>query len=220
MSNKQFTAPMLNELRNELNEAVDAVAKKHGLTIHFGRATYEALTASFNVEVGFAPSNDYDPARDIWDRNYARVGLEKDDYGKVFSFANSSELYKICGYSSKARTNSINIRRVRDGREFVTSPEEIMIALGRRNKNDNANKKDTATDAANAKQEWDLNCWRLGMKKEDFGKTVNINGTAYRICGCRPRATVNSILIFDIKKNKEYCTSPESIKKAWQAAQN
>ena len=216
MSDKQFTAPMLNELRNELNEAVRAIAHKHGLTITFGRAEYEPLEATFDVAIGFAPSNNYDPAEALWHSHCQKIGLERGDYGKVFCFANSKELYKIVGYSNRANSNSVHIRRIRDGKEAVTTPEEIRIALGRVPMKPKAS--DATTDAANAKKEWDKHCWRLGLKQAHFGKIVQIKGTEYRICGCLPKDPKNSVRIFDIKNNKEYCTTPEIIKKALEQA--
>lgn len=211
---KQFTAPMLHELRNELNEAVRAVAEKHGITIKFGNATYQDLTAKFNVELAFAASGSFDPEKTIWDQNCARLGLDAEDYGKEFTFLGETEIYRIVGFKPKARTNCIRICRVRDGKEFVTSAMEIRVCLGKAQaKQVPPPTTDTsANKEEKAKAEWNMYCRMHGLAPEDFGATVILSGKFYQICGIKPNARTNSILIRNTVTGKEYVTSPDTIK--------
>lgn len=150
MAITKITADLLTTMRPELDAAVAEIGKKYGITLHFGNARYTELTATYTVNVGLAPSANFDP----------------------------------------------------DKAQQPTPPAPTAEEKLR-----------------SAKMEWDLNCWRIGMKQEDFGKTVVLEGHLFRICGIRPRATVNSVLILDVKKNKEYVSSPEAIKKAWAGQQ-
>jgi len=45
------------------------------------------------------------------------------------------------------------------------------------------------------KVEWDANCWRWGLKPDDFGKTFS-SGTHgdYTICGCKPKSRKYPVL--------------------------
>lgn len=226
MSETKITAKMLGQVRPELNAAVEEVAKKYGITIRFGNARFTDLNATFTVDVGIAPSAEFDPAKALWDQHCKSLGLTPEDFGKEFCFIGEKVPYRICGYNPKGRTNNILIRRVSDGKEFLTNALSVKTSLGINIQQvappptPQAKQPDspapTEEDATRkAKMEWDINCWRIGMKAEDFGKTVVLEGHLFRICGIRPRATVNSVLILDVKKNKEYVSSPDAIKKAW-----
>lgn len=213
---KQFTAPMLHELRNELNEAVLAVAEKHGITIQFGNATYQELTAKFNVSLAFAASDNFDPEKALWDQNCAHIGLDAEDFGKKFTFLGETEIYRIIGFKPKARTNCVRIRRVRDGKEFVTSAMEIRVCLG---KTQTKQVSPPSADAQvskeeKAKAEWNMYCRMYGLTPEDFDAAVLLSGKFYRICGIKPNARTNNILIRNTISGKEYVTSPDTIKAA------
>lgn len=226
MSETKITSSLLNTMRPELNAAVAEVAKKYGITIRFGNARFTDLNATFTVDMGIAPSSDFDPDKALWDSNCKHLGLAPEDFGKEFCFIGEKVAYQICGYNPKGRTNNIRIRRVSDGKEFITNAMSVKAGLGiniqqvappltpqAKQPDSPAPAEDDA--ARKAKMEWDLNCWRIGMKAEDFGKTVVLEGRLFRICGIRPRATVNSILVLDVKRNKEFVISPDAVKKAW-----
>lgn len=63
-----------------------------------------------------------------------------------------------------------------------------------------------------AKMDWDLNCWVIGMKPEDFGKTVLLQGSFYTICGIRPKAKVKTVVIRHTINGKEYVVGHEAVK--------
>ncbi len=210
-NSREFTPLMLNTLRNELNKAVDTVAKKHGLTISFGNATYEKLTATFKVELGFAASEDYDPEKILWEQNCTIYGLQPDDYGKDISFPGNTHHYTICGFNPKGKKNKVIILCKEDSTKYTTSVESILVALGRKEA-----KKDPVAaeeERQRTKMYWDLNCWRAGLQPDDYGKVIEIGATKYRISGYKENARINSIFITDDKTGKVYVTSPETVKK-------
>ena len=230
MKTTTITSPLLSTLRPELDAAVKQVADKYGITIHFGNARFTELSATFTVNIGLAPSADFDPDKALWDQNCKSLGLMPEDFGKEFCFLGEKILYRISGYNPKGRSNNIRIVRLSDGKEFITDALSVKAGLGiqiQKVAPPIGNQAQQPTPPAptaeeklrTAKMEWDLNCWRIGMKQEDFGKTVVLEGHLFRICGIRPRATVNSVVILDVKKNKEYVSSPDAIRKAWAGQQ-
>lgn len=211
---KQFTAQMLNDLRKDLNEAVKSVGDKHGLTIHFGNATFDALSATYKVNVGFVATDDYDPAKELWERYCNLIGLEKEDYGKVFSFPFETKQYKIVGIQPNARTNSVLIQQVDTGKEYVCSPMQVRSCLGRTTVQE-ANAPKSPDQDPVAKKNWDMYLWKTGLAQDDFGKIITLSdGKQYQICGVKPNARVNTILIRNTATNKEYVTSPGQVNKA------
>lgn len=220
---KKITPALLQTLRSELNEAVKEVASRHGVEIRFGNAKYEDLSATYQVSVAFAATDSFDPAKALWDTNCKRIGLEPEDFGKEFSFPREGTTYMICGYNPKGRTNTVLIRNTHTGKEYTTSPGDIKHCLGRTRAQQVAQPSTqcapTGSEAEaerKAKRDWDLHCWRTGLKTEDFGKTVTLSGKLYKICGVKPSARTNTVLIRDLRSGKEYVTSPEAIREAWK----
>ena len=209
---KKMTSALLQQLRPELNEAVKAVAEKHGLTIHFGNATYQDLSATFKVEVSFAADETFDPAKAVWDQHCKLAGLEPEDFGKEFSFLGEKTPYRIAGYDPGKRSNNIIIHRVSDGKVFITSAQEVRTCLGRVSVQQVEPPISEAEKERKAKMDWDLHCWAFGLKPEWFGQTILLDGSFYKICGIRPKATKNPVLIRHAIKNKEYTCSHETIK--------
>lgn len=212
---KKITANLIKEVRPKLNDAVKEVAAEYGLAIRFGDARFDEHTATFKVDMTFAATDSFDPAKANWDSYCKRYGFEPEDFGKEFSFVGVNGVFRISGINPKASKNTILIQRVPDGKEFVTSSLAVRTALGKYD----TTKVPAPTTAATPdpsvdprKMEWDLNCWRWAMKPEDFGKEVVLRGTRYKISGCKPNARKNSILIRNIKTNTEYVIDPDGAK--------
>ena len=210
--NKRFSKAMLDNLRKEMDAAIAPIAKKNGLIINFGRATYEATTANFPVDVTFAPTADYDPARDAWNRNCYKINMEPEDYGKVFVLQGSTEEYQIAGYSNKGGNPSVFIRKMRNGQELTVTPEAVRLSLGL--PDGKLDKTRPVSDTADAKVTWNLHCWRLRLRPEDFDKTVIIHGASYRICGLIPNETGKSVRVYDDRVQKEYKVDPDTVRRA------
>ena len=69
---KKITANLIKEVRPKLNDAVKDVASEYGLAIHFGDARFDETTATFKVEMTFAATDGYDPAKANWD-SYCKI---------------------------------------------------------------------------------------------------------------------------------------------------
>lgn len=215
---KKFTATLIKEMRPKLDEAVKSVAAEYGVDIRFGNARYDETAATFTVEMTFAATEGYDPARANWDAHCKSYNLEPEDFGKEFRFVGEKDVFRICGINTKATKNTILIQRVEDGKEFSTSPLAVRTALGKFKTTQapvpatNATPDATAPSEDPRKREWKYNCWRWGMKEEDFGKEVVLQGTRYKIIGCVPNARKNAIVILNLENNTEYVASGETVK--------
>lgn len=209
---KKMTSTLLQQLRIELNNAVLDVADRHGLSIRFGNATYQDLTATFKVEVSFAADGNFDPAKALWDQHCKLAGLEPEDFGKEFCFLGEKTPYRIAGYDPSKRRNNIIIHRVSDGKAFVTNAQDVRTCLGKTSVQQVEPPMSEAEKERKAKMDWDLNCWAVGMKPEDFGQTILYNGSFYKICGVRPKATKNTVLIRHTVTGKEYVAPHETVK--------
>lgn len=219
---KKMTAALLQNLRPKLNAAVSDVAKEHGLDIRFGNATFDDTTATMKVEISFCATEDYDPAKENWNKYCGlHSGFAPEDFGKEFSFPGNPERYRISGYNQKAKTNRIIITRIRDSKVYVAASTEVLAAIGKLKVQQVpalipsvANPGDSVDPA---KREWDMNCWRWGMKPEDFGKETMVAGKLFKIVGCKPNARKNCILIRNVQTGTEYVTSAQEAKDGLKA---
>lgn len=215
---KKITSNLIKEVRPKLNEAVKGVAAEYGLAFRFGDARFDDNTATFKVEMTFAATDGYDPAKAKWDSCCKLYGFEPEDFGKEFSFVGEDGVFRISGINTKAQKNTILIQRIPDGKEYMTSPLAVRTALGKLQTTQvpapatNATPGPSAPSADPRKMEWDLNCWRWDFKAEDFGKEILLRGTRYAICGCKPNARKNSILIRNIETGTEYVINPDGVK--------
>lgn len=62
-----------------------------------------------------------------------------------------------------------------------------------------------------AKADWDKNCWRFGLKPEDFGKTFSYAGTSYKIVGIKPRSRKFPVIAENLA-GKKYKMPVEAIR--------
>jgi hypothetical protein len=68
------------------------------------------------------------------------------------------------------------------------------------------------SNEAVAKKQWDDNCNWFGMKKNDFGKTFQLQGQPYEIIGFNPKARKNCVKIRLVGTNNEYRMDPNAVK--------
>ena len=99
----------------------------------------------------------------------------KSNLGAVRTDINSALADVEAKYGIKLDIGSINY----DGSTFTTK----LKAYATGGDNSNAGKID-----------WDKNCFRFGLKKEDFGKTIKVNGETFTVSGIKPRSSKYPIL--------------------------
>ena len=118
----------INALQSAIYEALKPVGEAHGVTFSFGNAKYTDIYVDFKLTATRAATEDFDPAKAVWDRNTAFTPLFPEDYGKQVQF--NGKDYAIAGYVEGAKKRCISIRDA-NGREFVTDIPTILFALGR-----------------------------------------------------------------------------------------
>jgi len=97
-----ITPTLLNSIRADVEEALDAIAEKHGVTITTGRATYTAQNATMKLEIAAIARDGTVQTKEAVDfAAYAfRYGLSPDDLGKEFRYA--GETFEIIGLKTRA----------------------------------------------------------------------------------------------------------------------
>lgn len=210
---RKFNSLMLKRLCKELNGAVDAVAKKHGLTICFSDPTCQEQTATITVKLGFSSDTHNDPndPKELWDLHCKAYGLKPDDYGKEIRFPNNEKHYILCGLSEETPKPVIISCTEEGGHKYCASVNSVLVALGHKKPPQKAVDPETARQ--NAKKTWDKYCENAGLQPDDFGRTFVMDGLTYRICGYDENAINNTIIFCDERTGKVYMTSPEAVKK-------
>jgi hypothetical protein len=89
---------------------------------------------------------------------------------------------------------SIGTITFRDG-TFTTRLSGIAAGGEDAATRENVNNEDDNSATAVANSVWNRHAPILGFQKDDFGKTVNIYGTNYKIVGIKPSARKNNILL-------------------------
>lgn len=120
-----FTRNDVKVMREELQKELDNFAKEHGITIKVGNATYDETDIHFKVDIASASE---DTERVRWEQNCRYFGLVPEDYGKEITL--QGQKFAVVGVKPKARKNCIIVRRISDGKEFLTSRETFILRGG------------------------------------------------------------------------------------------
>jgi hypothetical protein len=129
---KSFDKQNLATIRADLDAALEAVAKKHGIQLSVGRITFSE--ASFSTKLTALIPSDSDDAGTAngyevkwaaaFKSNARFFGLKSEDLGQTVRLGNVD--YVIVGMRPRAK-NSIVLKRING--TFVTYPVEPIIAL-------------------------------------------------------------------------------------------
>lgn len=119
-----FTRNDVKKMREELQAELEKFATEHGVTIKVGNATYDETDIHFKLDVASAAD---DVERVRWEQNCGYFGLVPEDYGKEITL--NGQQFCAVGIKTGARKNCIIVRRVWDGKEYVTS-REVFIRCG------------------------------------------------------------------------------------------
>jgi hypothetical protein len=113
-----ITSSLLTAIREEINEALAAVAARHNVTIAAGRATYTQTNSTMKLEISAkdAATGEAIPRMVSDFKNLAYLhGLKPEDLGRKFVF--SGRGYTIMGLKPRCTKRPIIVKRD-DGREF------------------------------------------------------------------------------------------------------
>ena len=98
-----ITKSKVQQLREDMNKALAAVGKKHGVTITAGNARFDDLSVTFKTEAKVNSVAGGKPvAQAEFERNARLVGLDPKDFGRVFIGA-SGVKFTVSGVKPRNR---------------------------------------------------------------------------------------------------------------------
>lgn len=210
----KITKENIDTIRDDINEALKPVADKYGLSIHAGRATYTATSASFKLELVDVKAN--------WESGILFTGLQPDDLGKECLFG--KQRLTIVGFDNDARTNKILLED-QAGKKFSAPVNATIDALNRANPDRAAAATPTSDpDAANraaerAKQDFKVKALMCGLKgKVELGQTFVYGADTYKVTDLNTKAPKYPIIAENLKTGKAYRFDRSVIEKEGVAA--
>ena len=131
MKMKRIGSGELKLLATEIEEAVQSVAKKHGIQIKRGRGVYGGANATLKLEIATMGTGGQVQTREAEDfKLYAKLyGMEADDLGKEFTDFDG-EVYKITGFKPRSRKYPVLVERC-DGKGFKMPVARVKAGLSR-----------------------------------------------------------------------------------------
>ena len=107
---KQFNRANIKGLRNEIDEALDQVAKKYGITISAGNCTFSGNEANFKLKLNTIGDNGTVITREsqMWDLYKSRTNCTHLNIGDTITIQGNS--YTLSGYNTRARKAPIQFK--------------------------------------------------------------------------------------------------------------
>lgn len=123
--NKEY----FNNFRNDVREALKAVAEKYGVEINPTNVKYDDIDFTLTLEVVRLVNGTSDANESLWSYYYKAYGFEREDYGKTVIIDNAE--FKISGIDSKSKKYPIILTRVKDNKKYGYSIASVKEALNR-----------------------------------------------------------------------------------------
>lgn len=113
----------------DVQQALAAVAEKHGVAFKLGRGTFDGLT--FNLKVEFTAQRADGATRESEDfKRYADMyGFEADDLGKVVTINRKD--YRIVGLLTKRTKYNVLVEPVTGGKAVLFPHDAVLRCMGR-----------------------------------------------------------------------------------------
>jgi hypothetical protein len=113
-------------IRSDLDEALAAVAKKHGVSIETGRAQYSYTNGNIKLEIAQITEDGeaVTPEREALDLLGARHGIA---YGDTFT--SKGRTYTVKGWKARARVRPVLCNRD-DGKTFIFPADAVARLKG------------------------------------------------------------------------------------------
>lgn len=99
MSIKSFTPSNIDAVQHDIEAAIQAVCKKHGVTAKFGNISYSSATYSSKMEIYATANGDADKIE--FNRYAMRFGLKNEAYGSTFTV--NGETFTVVAIKPKAK---------------------------------------------------------------------------------------------------------------------
>lgn len=126
---KKFDPQACRSLRDDMEKALDAVAKKHGITIAIGKMSYTENNISVKIELATVGESGLANNREAEDfKRYASMyELAPTDFGREFSVR--GDRYQIVGLNTRKQKFPIKCKRASDGKVYGLHAEDVKRAL-------------------------------------------------------------------------------------------
>ena len=110
MKVQQFTRVNIKGLRNEIDEALDQVAKKYGITISAGNCTFSGNEANFKLKLNTIGEGGTVITREsqMWDLYKSRTNCGHLSIGDKITIQGNT--YTLTGYNTRAKKAPIQFK--------------------------------------------------------------------------------------------------------------
>ena len=110
MKVQQFTRVNIKGLRNEIDEALDQVAKKYGITISAGNCTFSGNEANFKLKLNTIGEGGTVITREsqMWDLYKSRTNCSHLSIGDKITIQGNT--YTLTGYNTRAKKAPIQFK--------------------------------------------------------------------------------------------------------------
>ena len=105
---ESFNKPQIVQLRSEIDNALDQVAKKYGITISAGNCSFSGNEANFKLKLNTIGDGGTVITREskMWDLYKSRTNCSHLNIGDTITIQGNS--YTLSGYNTRARKAPIN----------------------------------------------------------------------------------------------------------------
>jgi hypothetical protein len=122
----EMTKQFVQQLAREAEEALKAVAEKHGLTVRYAGGKYDPTAGTFTPKVEFANADSGQKKFEQFARGF---GFTPEDYDAEFTTTNGT--YRLVGLNPRAPKYPVLARNVRDGKTYKMPERIVLAAMGR-----------------------------------------------------------------------------------------
>ena len=127
---KQFDRQAVKEIRETLQENLDAFGAEYGITFKLGNMRYSDVKLTTQLEVFATNGGDAsDAGRIEWETNCMRYGLRPNDFGKTIELSNGTPV-TLSGIKTRNRKYPI-IADADNGRSYKLTIGQVEAQLDR-----------------------------------------------------------------------------------------
>lgn len=126
-----MTKAILKALANEIEDALQDIAKKHNVQIRRGNGTYGETNATLKLEISDISEDGavLDKEAETFLKMATHYGFVEDDLNKVFT-SNGSK-YSISGLNPRRSKYPVSAIRLSDGGKYKFTAMYVKLALAR-----------------------------------------------------------------------------------------
>ena len=122
----KFTRAKVKTLRADIDKALAAIEKKHGVEFNLGTIRFSDTDFRGTLK---CVSADKDAGRKMFERDAFRIGLKRDAYGKTFTHVGRD--YRVVGVNTRAKKYPVNVEDVASGGTYKMAAAALPQSLRR-----------------------------------------------------------------------------------------